>query len=198
MSNTVHRSFTPPKPRLNRSFSQFWVERVSVIRKRYVLFACVAFWLHGATVGLVFEGEKGLLNRLGLTLFVAALPAFFAVRHRHSRRLCAAMVYCEIGSLLMSFSVSIAWFRNPKNLKPLPDIGHDILQEWKEVHLPHSSYSLVSLEGRVVPDVFLLIMTVATLSFIFKQKLKWVILRRFFVIYGTLMLFRSVTVIVTR
>ncbi len=92
----------------------------------------------------------------------------------------------------MSLISSLAWFRNPAHLPPLPDIIHDILPEVTYVNLPFWHH-----DPHLLPDLFIGILTASTVIFILLHKNRWIILRRFLVIYGTLMCMRSITIVVT-
>lgn len=102
-------------------------------------------------------------------------------------QLFAAYVYFLLCFLGMAFSTSVAWFRRPPSFA-LPDIGHDLLPEVLTVY---------GLDAHMICDKLLYTTIVATLGFVCGHPERETILRRFFVVYGTLMLMRSTTVLMT-
>ena len=102
-------------------------------------------------------------------------------------QLTAAYVYFLLSFFTMAFSTSVAWFRRPASFA-LPDIGHDLLPEVLSVY---------GLDAHVICDKLLYTTLVATLGFVCGHPQRETILRRSFVVYGTLMLMRSVTLLLT-
>ncbi|KAF0686527.1 Aste57867_21714 [Aphanomyces stellatus] len=153
-------------------------------------------WLHGVTVGMVFEGQKGLLNRFLWTFVIGGIPLVLVTQttSHNIRRTAASLVYFELATFCMCYSNSLAWFRNPKNLLPLPDLGHDILPLWKDVTVYDTVYHH---EAHKVPDVVMGLLISSTTVFALVHPLRWKIIQRFFIIYGSLCIMRSVTVICT-
>lgn len=43
-------------------------------------------WMHGVTVGIVFEGQEGLLNRFWWTFVLSILPALAVSKHKRGFR----------------------------------------------------------------------------------------------------------------
>ncbi|CAK4634892.1 unnamed protein product [Aphanomyces euteiches] len=153
-------------------------------------------WLHGVTVGMVFEGQKGLLNRFLWTFVIGGIPLVLVTQSssHNIRRTAASLVYFELATFCMCYSNSLAWFRNPKNLLPLPDLGHDILPLWKDVTVYDKVYPH---EAHKIPDIVMGILIGSTAIFAMIHPLRWKIIQRFFIIYGSLCIMRSVTVICT-
>ncbi|OQS04254.1 hypothetical protein THRCLA_03497, partial [Thraustotheca clavata] len=173
-------------------------ERVLYDKKNWTWFLLllVVFWLHQATVNMEFEGQKGLLNRFFWTFVVFLLPLVL-VTHTTShtwRRVAASLLYFELGTFVMCWSNSLAWYRNPKNLLPLPDLGHDLFPEWK--HLPINQH-VYHEEAEKIPDIVMAILTITTTIFAALHPARWKIIQRFFIVYGSLCMMRSVTVIST-
>lgn len=81
----------------------------------------------------------------------------------------------------------MAWYRNPKNLNPLPDLGHDLLPEWVDVHtIDPLTGTWTRSDAEKIPDVIMTILFVVTLIFGLCHRQRLDIFRRFFIIYGTL------------
>ncbi|EQC41999.1 hypothetical protein SDRG_00846 [Saprolegnia diclina VS20] len=167
-------------------------------RRNWLLFVSVGvlLWLHGVTVGMVFEGQKGLLNRFLWTFVIFLLPLIL-VMHTTShtwRRVAASLLFFELGTFVMCWSNSLAWYRNPKNLLPLPDLGHDVFPEWKNLAINEHVYHE---EAEKIPDIIMGILTITTTIFAGMHPARWKIVQRFFIVYGSLCMMRSVTVIST-
>ena len=76
---------------------------------------------------------------------------------------------------------------------PLPDLGHDILGPKLEV----IRLAGLDMDADEIPDICMFILMVATLVMVLWSRCRWIILRRWFTVHGTLMFLRSVTVVVT-
>lgn len=113
---------------------------------------------------------------LSLVLWIVATP-----------QLAAAYTYCLVGMLCMAFSTSIAWFRRPAAFM-LPDIGHDLLPEM---------LTMLGVDSHVVCDQLLFATAFATLTLIWRHPSRVLILKRFLVVYGSLMFLRAGTLLMT-
>lgn len=56
------------------------------IDKKVVVLLAIVLWLHGVTVGIVFEGQKGLLNRFLWTIVIAFMPMWMVIKSSTWRR----------------------------------------------------------------------------------------------------------------
>ena len=150
----------------------------SEICTNFWLFAiCFLVWLHGATFGATL-GE-GVMLPFFVGTFIIFGPIMYLWNFHAARRVIAAFLYFFSSSYVMALISSLSWFRNPAHLPPLPDIIHDLLPIITRVDLPfwHS-------EPHLLPDLFIVSLTLATFIFILCHNQRLIILRRFFVIYG--------------
>jgi hypothetical protein len=156
-------------------------------------------WLHGATVGIAWQDDK--VGRL--LAFTALLAPFLLLwvssRRLAIRRLCGSVIYFMISMQLTAWTLSLTWHRNPREIPSLPDLGHDLMgPKWNfSVSLDLGPLHLGHLDADEVPDVFMVGSIVAAVTFTLSHPLRWLILRRYFFIHGTLMIFRCFTVLVT-
>ena len=100
----------------------------------------------------------------------------------------AAYTYCVVGLANMALSTSIAWYRRPPYFH-LPDIGHDIL--------PNLTATLGGIRAHTICDNLLRVTVMSTLLFITFHNRRVVIMRRFCMVYGTIMFMRSFTLLMT-
>lgn len=71
------------------------------VDKRILLLLGILLWLHGVTVGIVFEGQKGLLNRFLWTFVVGLLPCVLFVKYKSWRRTAVILLYFELATFIM-------------------------------------------------------------------------------------------------
>lgn len=100
----------------------------------------------------------------------------------------AAYTYCITGMISMAVSTSIAWYRRPPYFY-LPDIGHDVL--------PDLTATLGGLRAHTICDNLLRATAVFTFLFIACHPQRVTILKRFCMIYGTIMFLRTFTLLMT-
>jgi hypothetical protein len=117
-----------------------------------------------------------VLCLLSLLLWIFATP-----------QLAAAYTYSLVCMLCMAFSTSIAWYRRPMAFS-LPDIGHDILPEM---------LTMLGVDSHVVCDQLLFGTALATLALVWQHPRRICILKRFLVVYGSLMFLRAGTLLMT-
>ena len=116
--------------------------------------------------------------------FLFALPVLF---WKWDCRLAVAYSYCLVCFLLMALSTCIAWYRRPA-VFDLPDIGHDLL--------PQIS-TIIGWDAHVMCDNLLRFTVALTFGFIHRHAERSKILRRFFVVYGSVLALRSCTLLMT-
>ncbi|KAI9137802.1 PAP2 superfamily C-terminal-domain-containing protein [Paraphysoderma sedebokerense] len=111
------------------------------------------------------------------------------VEQHGKRRLVLSMVFYLICGYINVIFCNLAELRRAELYKRgfsrtliLPDLGHD--------YVPH-------LDIPFLPDYFIISLGVATVILISKHQHRLGILRRFFYVHGTLLLFRSLTIIST-
>lgn len=122
-----------------------------------------------------------VVNLLGFWLLSLGLWVFA------TPQLAAAYTYCLVCMLSMAFSTSIAWFRRPAAFM-LPDIGHDLLPEM---------LTMLGVDSHVVCDQLLFATSFATLALVWRHPSRVCILKRFLVVYGSLMFLRAGTLLMT-
>jgi hypothetical protein len=146
------------------------------------------------------ETEAGLIPRFVITILTALVPAFVGMQQSvEAKRTSVAWLYMQTATLLMNFVSSVAWYRNPRELGTLPDIGHDILGE----HTGLITFNLpvletqISFEASKISDNLILSLLVFTAIFVGSQK-NWLdITKRFMIVYATLEVMRSFTLLLT-
>jgi len=132
--------------------------------------------------------------RFILSISYAIFPTLLGVFSVQTRRTSLAFLYMQVCTVLMNFVTSIAWYRNPRELRNLPDVGHDLFPMPKE---HYSIFGYGQFETSAVSDNIILTLAVATV-FKFGQRANFGdIFRRFIFVYGTLELMRSCTVLLT-
>lgn len=104
-----------------------------------------------------------------------------------SKQFAVAYLYCLLCLICMVISTCIAWYRTP-NYFLLPDIGHNLLPELSTVF---------GLDAHKLCDYLLYVTSASTLAFALLNPKRYIILKRVCMVYGTLMLMRSVTLLVT-
>ena len=148
------------------------------------------------TNDIVIDGQKGLIPRFSISLGLVFIPTLFYLKPVSTRRTAAAFLYFELCTLLMNISSSIAWYRNPRELGTLPDLGHDMIGTGDN---PPEYYRIfgfdVASEG--ICDNLILTLAVMTVVFAAYQPNGSDIWRRFVMVYGTLNLMRTFTVLLT-
>ena len=160
----------------------------------------VVAWVHGWLTGIMHEHVGAHNMRL---MALVALPLIVIVgRHPIGRRVLAAGVYALAGAVVMSLASGVAWYRNPKHAGHLPDVLHDLVPYLEEVELPGTSAlsgtgANIKLGGIELAEHLMFTLIAATLAFSLWQPCRWLLLRRAMIVYGTLALWRSVTVLVT-
>jgi len=105
-----------------------------------------------------------------------------------SRQLAVAYIYWLVGLMCMATSTAISWFRTPLYFPSLPDIGHDMLP---------MVITVWGMDAHRMCDSLMYLTATTTLVFALCTPGWRIILRRFFVIYGTLMFLRSITLLAT-
>jgi PAP2 superfamily C-terminal len=118
------------------------------------------------------------------------------------RRVLAAGVFAFFSVSLMAISSAVAWYRNPKHAGHLPDLLHEAVPHVESLSLPFSwrftadarPFSIGSLEAA---EFMLSAVVAVTAAWVLLQKWRWLVLRRACVVYATLALLRSVTILVT-
>jgi hypothetical protein len=184
--------------------------------------AILLAWCHGWVSGVTQAESKWHLNWL-LAAAAAALATGISWGHPLARRVLVALVYMLVSLFIMATSSSVAWYRNPKHagnkthtlcilyvalhiwINPLfppaghlPDIIHDLVAPIETVSIPYLSWGKpYNIGGLEAAETLMSVLISTTLVWALCQPCRWLILRRAFVIYGTLALWRSVTIIVT-
>ena len=118
----------------------------------------------------------GCLSSVSLLLWAFSSP-----------QMAAAFAYCFTCFVGMALSTSIAWFRRPPAFA-LPDLGHELLPEIR---------TIFGVEAHRICDNLLYTTAAATVGFVLGHPQRATIGRRFFVVYGTRMMLRSVTLLMT-
>lgn len=113
---------------------------------------------------------------------------------RATRELCdartlACAAYCAVCLVAMTTSTAIAWYRRPSAFA-LPDVGHDFFPEVSVIG---------TRNAHVICDGLLRATGYATATFVMaqEQQRRRIIWRRIFLIYGSVVLLRSVTLLMT-
>lgn len=123
--------------------------------------------------------------------------------HPIAKRVLMAFNYCFVCLTLMSVSSNIGWFRNPNHMGHVPDFVHELIGVSLEtITLPgshyftkdHQSYQLNAIH---IAEYIMLGLMYTTIAWALTQPWRWLALRRWFTIQGTLALLRSITVLVT-
>jgi len=123
--------------------------------------------------------------------------------HPIYKRLFMAFNYCFVCLTLMSVSSNIGWFRNPNHMGHVPDFVHELIGVSLEtIAIPgtssftkdHQPYQLNAIH---TAEYIMLGLMYATIAWALTQPWRWLALRRWFTIQGTLALLRSITVLVT-
>eukprot|EP01138_Halocafeteria_seosinensis_P011997 gb/GECG01012261.1/.p1 GENE.gb/GECG01012261.1/~~gb/GECG01012261.1/.p1 ORF type:complete len:517 (+),score=26.52 gb/GECG01012261.1/:1-1551(+) len=130
-----------------------------------------------------------------------------------ARRVAASLLYFFWTLFAMCLANSIAWFRNPKFAFSLPDVMHEFVAPVEYIYVPmfglrsktgmaeegsRLDVTIAQIDAGSVIDAILGILSVSTLIFVFSRPYRWLILRRFLVIYGSLALLRAFTVFATQ
>jgi len=164
-----------------------------------VLAVGVAGWLYSH---FVLDGElkapTAFISIL-LLLFCVALPAW---QHPVGRRVFAAGLFAFFSVSIMAISSAVAWYRNPKHAGHLPDVLHEAVPYVEEIHIPFTSYISAdgkpwSVGGLELAEVMLSVVVFTTAGWALTQRWRWLVLRRACIVYGTLALLRTVTILVT-
>ena len=104
-----------------------------------------------------------------------------------ARRTLACAFYCAVCLVAMTTSTAIAWYRRPSGFT-LPDVGHDL-------------FPAVSVIGaanaHVICDGLLCATGYATAAFVMTQPQRWIIWRRIFLVYGSVVFLRALTLLMT-
>lgn len=192
------------------------IKHIATWRTAYmVLVSVVALcWIRGVLFGIDWEFWYTLLTRStpapgadlsGFRKFalvhsfnVSALIALWW--HPIMKRVLASWNYCYFCLTLMSFSSSIAWFRNPNHMGHVPDLVHELIGgtvEHFSLPWPLSAISDTQFNCVHVLEVLMNGLIVITVLWALTQPWRWLALRRWLVIQGTLALMRTMTVLVT-
>jgi hypothetical protein len=91
----------------------------------------------------------------------------------------------------MCFATATVWYRTPKTQEQLPDAGFDIF------YYVYTKFVKKALYAHKFLDFLVLVMIYGTLIFVFTQHKRFRILMRYLVLHGTLMLMRSLLLLVT-
>ncbi|RYG41196.1 hypothetical protein EON68_03365, partial [archaeon] len=128
-----------------------------------------------------------------------AIPAW---QNPVGRRVFVAVVYALSSAFIMAVSSSLAWYRNPKHAGHLPDIVHELVPYMDVFTVPGSQYVTrdgqpITIGGLELGESLLSGLVLVTVLWTLCNSWRWLALRRALVIYGTLCLWRSVTILVT-
>lgn len=104
----------------------YWLKVISF----FVIYSAAVIWLF-KDIEVEIWGEKkyNMVPRFILTISYALFPTLLAMHNIQTRRTAAAFLYMQCATVLMNFVTSIAWYRNPRELGILPDVGHDMVGE---------------------------------------------------------------------
>ncbi|GMI15330.1 hypothetical protein TrVE_jg10028 [Triparma verrucosa] len=164
----------------------------------FVVYSAAVIWLFN-DIELEVLGEKktGYIPRFILTISYALFPTLLAMHNIQTRRTAAAFLYMQCATVLMNFVTSIAWYRNPRELGLLPDVGHDIAGEFPQ-HLHFELFGRdITVESSSISDNIILTLAVVTGAYFFRKPNSSDIFRRFIFIYGTLENMRTCVVCLT-
>ena len=141
----------------------------------------------------------GKVTRYILTVAYGLTPVALCLSDVNYRRTGFALLYFECATLIMNLSTSVAWYRNPKKLGSLPDMSHDFFP-----NLHEDTIHDVPLFGPVefcwtkILDNLILFLALSGILFLLNMpRNRQDVLRRFLIVYGTLQIMRTVTVLLT-
>ena len=159
-------------------------------------------WLHGMTMGAGRNNQSLMWDYISFTLMIGFGAALWSVILRDNtdaKKMLAAVGYCGAGAYVMAISSALTWFRNPTHIAHLPDFGHDAIPSFNEFTMPAAIpfYGGQKWKGWEFADVFCGSVFGLTGVFVAVHPKRFVIGRRVALIYGTLMFFRSVTIVCT-
>lgn len=167
-------------------------------------FAAVAGFWAVAWVAVIskFEAEelRGYCRLVAIVTTVSAALWW----HPIGKRVMAGWLYVLACLSLMATSSAIGFFRNPRT-QHLPDIVQELVPYITEVPLPLTGLlglggpdgSNLRVEAISFVEFFMFALLIATVLWCLTQRWRWLALRRWLVVYGTLALIRTFTVLVT-
>lgn len=99
----------------------------------------------------------------------ALFPTLICVYNIQTRRTACAFLYMQVATVIMNFTTSVAWFRNPRELGLLPDVGHDFFGEFPEHVTVNLSGKEVVLESSAMSDNIILFLAVLTVAYFVRK-----------------------------
>lgn len=158
-----------------------------------LVLAVAAAWLHGLTVGVARVGDGAAATQFLLSSIAVLVPVSLVWRGGRVKRLCVAFLFFLATSFVMSLSAAVAWERHPAAAPVLPDLVHGLIGPPLET----TTVWGVTINWTHAPDVCIALTVASTLVLVATHPHAMAILRRFLTVYALLMLFRSVTIVVT-
>lgn len=177
---------------MNRHVTAFKLSGIRFAPSIWLIIGLVCAWLHGWMYGLLHGVMGGAFVQQ--TLFVL-IPLGFVWGTGESQRLVASILFFLFGAVCMSLSSGFTWFRNPDQ-PPLPDVVHELVPHIQQYNLTLAGRIIV-IDVEAIPDMCIMLMVLLTSLLTAFNRHSMAMARRFFTVYGLLMLFRSICIVVT-